>query len=67
MIHGIEIIVELIVHLLWSIVELLKKLMEELSVPPRCFIALGLPIDGEQTAVQDGEYCDQDETQHLQI
>ncbi len=28
---------------------------------------LDLPIDGEQTAVQDGEYCDKDETQHLHI
>jgi hypothetical protein len=46
-------------------VELLKKIVEELIVPPRCFITVGLPIDGEQTAVQDGEYCDKDETQQL--
>jgi hypothetical protein len=39
----------------------------EFSVLGRCFITVGLPIDGEQTAVQDGEYCDKDETQHLQI
>ncbi len=36
-------------------------------MPPRCFIIVGLPIDGEQTAVKDGEYCDKDEAQHLHI
>ncbi len=37
----------------------------ELTVPPRRYSTVGLPIDGEQTDVKDGECCDKDETQHL--
>ncbi len=35
----------------------------EFGLLPRCFITVGLPIDGEQTDVKDGEHCDKDETQ----
>ncbi len=42
-----------------------SEVIAEFGVPGRCFITVDLPIDGEQTAVKDGEYCDKDETQQL--